>query len=159
DSICSDFGINRLNALLDDPAHDSRPFQELQTVARRNEEEYIRARLTAAALEKYPVNPVEDPGFLRCEPWGLARQMFARHQLEIRQRGNDRLELRYGEWDAHRTIFMDGHKPSGSPTPSPMGQSIGRWEGDTLIIETSGIAANIAWWPTRHIDQFRVVER
>src|SRR2546430_41340 len=81
----------------------------------------------------------DDPGFLRCEPWGLARQMFARHQLEIRQRGNDRLELRYGEWDAHRTIFMDGHKPSGNPTPSPMGQSIGRWEGDTLIIETSGI--------------------
>ena len=132
---------------------------ELQAEAKTREREYLRSRLTDSALKTYPLDPADDPGFLRCEPWGLARQMFARHQLEIRQRGNDRLELRYGEWDAHRTIFMDGHKPSGSPTPSPMGQSIGRWEGDTLIIETSGIAANIAWWPTRHSDQFRVVER
>src|SRR5437867_10446451 len=70
-SICSDIGINRLNALLDDPANDARPFQELQAAARKNEAEYIRARLTSAALEKYPVNPVEDPGCSRCEPWGV----------------------------------------------------------------------------------------
>src|SRR5205823_1660075 len=60
-SICSDVLINRVNALLDDPANDAKPFQQLQVAARRNEDEYIRARMTPAALEKYPVNPVEDP--------------------------------------------------------------------------------------------------
>ena len=59
-SICSDVLINKLNALLDDPANDARPFQQLQMAARKTEEEYIHARLTPAALEKYPVNPVED---------------------------------------------------------------------------------------------------
>src|SRR5579862_1469780 len=132
-SICSDIGINRLNALLDDPANDARPFQELQAASRRTEEEYIRARLTPAALEKYPVNPVEDPGFSRCEPWGVARQMFARHQLEIRQRGNDTLEFRYGEWDQRRTIHMNADKGAINPQPSRLGYSAGHWDRDTLV--------------------------
>jgi len=156
---CTDAGIDRLNALLDNPANDARPFDELQAEAKTREREYIRSRLTDSALKTYPLDPADDPGFLRCEPWGLARQMFARHQLEIRQRGNDRLELRYGEWDARRTIYMDAGKPSANQAPSPMGHSTGRWEGDTLVIETSGIAANIAWWPTRHSDELRVIER
>jgi hypothetical protein len=162
-SICSDFGIGRLNALLDDPANDARPFQQLQTASRRSEEEYIRARLTTAALEKYPVNPVEDPGFSRCEPWGLARQMFARHQLEIRQRGNDIIEFRYGEWDQRRTIHMNADKRPVNQQPSRLGYSVGHWERDALVIETSQIAANLAVWTdgnlVRHSDQLRIVER
>ena len=156
---CTDAGIDRLNALLDNPANDARPFDDLQAEAKTREREYLRSRLTDSALKTYPLDPADDPGFLRCEPWGLARQMFARHQLEIHQRGNDRLELRYGEWDARRTVYMDAGKPSGIQPPSAMGHSVGRWEGATLVIETSGIAANIAWWPTRHSDQLRVIER
>jgi hypothetical protein len=156
---CTDAGIDRLNALLDDPANDARPFEQLQTEAKTVEREYIRSRLTADALKTYPLDPADDPGFLRCEPWGLVRQMFARHQLEIRQRGNDRMELRYGEWDGRRTIYLDGRKPPVNQTPSVMGYSLGRWDGDTLVVETSGVAGNIAWWPARHSDQLRVVER
>jgi hypothetical protein len=162
-SICSDFGISRLNALLDDPANDARPFQELQAAARRSEEQYIRARFTAAALDKYPVNPVEDPGFSHCEPWGVARQMFARHQLEIRQRGNDLIEFRYGEWDQRRTIHMNADKRPVNQQPSRLGYSEGRWDGNVLVIETSQIAANLAVWSdgnlVRHSDQLRIVER
>jgi hypothetical protein len=162
-SICSDFGINRLNALLDDPKNDARPFQELQAAARRSEEEYIRARLTTAALEKYPVNPVDDPGFSHCEPWGVARQMFARHQLEIRQRGNDTIEFRYGEWDQRRTIHMNADKPPANQQPSRLGYSVGHWDRDALVVETSHIAANLAVWTdgkmVRHSDQLRIGER
>src|SRR5215467_4400615 len=162
-SICSDFAIGRLNALLDDPANDARPFQELQAAARKNEEQYIRARLTPAALEKYPVNPVEDPGFSRCEPWGVARQMFARHQLEIRQRGNDTLEFRYGEWDQRRTIHMNSDKIPANQQPSRLGYSVGHWDSNTLTIETSHITENLAVWTdgslVRHSDQLRIVER
>jgi hypothetical protein len=161
---CTDAGIDRLNALLDDPANDARPFEQLRAEAKAYEQEYIRSRLTPAALKTYPLDPADDPGFLRCEPWGLARQMFAPHQLEIRQRGNDRMELRYGEWDARRTIHMDGRKRPVNQTPSRMGYSVGRWDGDTLVVETSGIAANIASWPdlsatAPHSDQLRVLER
>jgi len=161
---CTDVGLDYLNKLLDNPANDARPYTELEEEARAYErEKYIRPRLTAAALKMFPLDPADDPGFLRCEPWGLARQMFAPHQLEIRQRGKDQIELRYGEWDARRTIYMDGRKHPANQAPSRLGRSVGRWDGDTLVIETSGIAANItanlASWSTKHSDQLRVVER
>jgi hypothetical protein len=161
---CTDAGIGRLNALLDDPANDARPFQELQAEAKRFEREYIRSRLTAEALKRYPFDPADDPGFLRCEPWGAARQLFAPHQLEVRQRGADRIELRYGEWDGRRTIYLDGRPRPANQGPTAMGHSVGRWEGETLVVETSGIAANIIMLPDlaamgEHSNQLRIVER
>ena len=149
-----------LNALLDDPANDARPFGEIQAEADNYQRErYLRPRLTAAALKTYPLDPADDPGFLRCEPWGLARQIFARHQIEIRPRGNDRIELRYGEWDARRTVYLDGRARPANKALSVMGHSVGRWEGETLVIETSGIGANRTSWMSEHSDQLRVVER
>jgi len=38
----------------------------------------------------------------------------------------------------HRTIFTDGRKLPDDPNPAWMGYSVGRWEGDTLIVETAG---------------------
>jgi hypothetical protein len=157
---CTDAGINRLNALLDDPANDAIPYQQLRASAARHElETYIQPRLTAEALKTYPLDPADDPGLLRCEPWGLARQMFAPHQLEIRRLGNDRIELHYGEWDAHRTVYVNGRPLPANQPPSRLGYSVGRWEGETLVVETSGVAKNRTGWNAEHSDQLRVVER
>jgi len=38
-----------------------------------------------------------------------------------------------------RQIFMDGRDHPEDPNPSWMGHSIGRWEGDTLVIDTIGL--------------------
>jgi hypothetical protein len=157
---CTDAGIDRLNALLDDPANDSRPYPELRAAADRYQREnYLRPRLTAAALESYPLDPADDPGFLHCEPWGLAKQMFAPHQLEIRQVADDRIELRYGEWEAVRTVYLDGARAPDNQPPSRLGHSIGRFDGETLVVETSGVMAGITWWDAKHSDRLRVVER
>jgi hypothetical protein len=37
-----------------------------------------------------------------------------------------------------RQIFLDGRKHPADPDPSWVGHSIGKWEGDTLIIDTIG---------------------
>jgi hypothetical protein len=162
--MCSEAGIARLNALLDDPKNDARPFRQLQAEAKEAEREYIHARFMNVALETYPIDPVKDPGFARCEPWGVARQMFAPHQFEIRQRGTGVLEFHYGEWDSHRTIYMKPDKLPVNLQPSRMGYSVGHWEDDTLVVETSHIAANIVMWTdldhqARHSDQLRILER
>jgi hypothetical protein len=155
---CTDSGVARLNALLDDPANDNRPFEEISLQADRDQlEQYIRPRLTAAALKTFPLDPADDPGFLKCEPWGFARQIFAPHQMDIRQY-DDRIEIRYGEWDGRRTIYMDGRTRSPTHAASPMGNSVGRYEGNTLVVETSGVGANITFWFT-HSDQLKAVER
>ena len=40
-----------------------------------------------------------------------------------------------------------------------MGYSAGRWDGDTLVVETSGFTNKTALAGTRHTDKLRVVER
>ena len=85
--------------------------------------------------------------------------MFAPHQLEIRRVADDRIELRYGEWEAVRTVYLDGRRAPANQPPSRLGHSVGRFEGETLVVETSGVAAGITWWDAQHSDQLRVVER
>jgi hypothetical protein len=39
---------------------------------------------------------------------------------------------------SYRQIFLDGHELPPDPTPSFMGYSVGRWEGDTLVVDSIG---------------------
>jgi hypothetical protein len=48
---------------------------------------------------------------------------------------------------------------SDPPATAEGGRSVGRFDGQALVIETSGIAANRAPWQAEHSDQLRVVER
>ena len=156
---CTEVGVDYLNALLDDPDNDDRSFGELSREATGHQlQEYLRPRLTAAALETFPLDPADDPGFLECQPWGFAKQVFAPHQMEIRQY-DDRVDILYGEWEARRTVYLDRREPPENQPPSMMGHSVGRYEGEILVIETSGIRANITFWRAEHSDQLRVVKR
>jgi len=38
----------------------------------------------------------------------------------------------------HRTIFMDGRDLPKDPNPTWLGYSVGRWDGDTLVVTSSG---------------------
>src|SRR5437667_12062987 len=41
--------------------------------------------------------------------------------------------------DPPRQIHMDGRPLPKSPDPTWMGYSVGHWEGDTLVVDTSGL--------------------
>jgi hypothetical protein len=60
--------------------------------------------------------------------------------LEVATTGADgAIEVRFEEFDAVRTIHMrDSVNPESVPT-SPLGYSVGRWEGDTLVVRTTRI--------------------
>jgi len=52
----------------------------------------------------------------------------------------DVVVIRSGFWDEERTVYMDGR---GHPQPSERvlgGHSIGRWEGETLVVDTTNFA-------------------
>lgn len=157
---CVQPALDHLNALLDDPANDERAYTSLRGEAVDfGLREYIEPLLSAAARETYPLDQLkDDPGYTICEPWGLARQIFAPHQMELHQDGAI-LDMHYGEWDAHRTVYMDGRSAPPGTTPSLLGYSVGHYEGDTLVIESSHISANITRWWSRHSDQLKVTER
>jgi hypothetical protein len=60
-----------------------------------------------------------------------------------------------------RQIFMDGRKIPADPAPWWNGYSVGRWEGDTLVIDTAGFNDK-GWLDARghgHTEEMRVEER
>ena len=60
-----------------------------------------------------------------------------------------------------RQIFMDGRKHPADMSPTWQGYSVGRWEGDTLVIETTGFNDR-SWLDARgtgHSTEMRVEER
>src|SRR5213594_772318 len=61
----------------------------------------------------------------------------------------------------YRQIFTDGRKLPKDPNPSWFGNSVGHWEGDTLVVESSGF--NDRSWLDRaghpHSEGLRVTER
>lgn len=61
----------------------------------------------------------------------------------------------------HRVIHMDGRELEADTIPSWMGYSVGRWEGETLVVESAGF--NDKTWASRfgvsHTEALRVTER
>jgi hypothetical protein len=62
---------------------------------------------------------------------------------------------------SHRTVYLDGRGHPKDPNPDWMGHSIGRWEGDTLVVDTIGF--NDKSWLDNvghpHTDRMHVTER
>jgi hypothetical protein len=66
-----------------------------------------------------------------------------------------------GDAGAHRVVYMDGRKHPAVLIPSWWGHSIGRWEGDTLVIDTVGYNDRF-WFDSRgtpHTEQLHTIER
>jgi hypothetical protein len=61
-----------------------------------------------------------------------------------------------------RQVFTDGRTLPETTAPSWLGYSVGRWEGDTFVVETAGFRDG-GWLDTRkarpHSDALRVIER
>ena len=66
-----------------------------------------------------------------------------------------------GDAGAHRVVYMDGRKHPDDLLPSWWGHSIGRWEGDTLVIDTIGYNEKF-WFDSRgtpHTEKLHTIER
>jgi len=60
----------------------------------------------------------------------------------------------------YRQIFVDGRAHPKDADPTWMGNSIGHWEGDTLVVDTTGF--NDKGWspmPYPHTEKYHIVER
>ena len=99
----------------------------------------------------------------RCKPSGVSRQFLTPYGVEF----VDLPEMQriyifdIGGPHTYRTIFMDQKTHPANLPPSYYGHSIGRWEGDTLIVDTTGF--NESFWLDRrgspHTEQLKTVER
>ena len=76
----------------------------------------------------------------RCIPSGMPRQMLA-GGFEVMIRGNSIGLLTTGRGLEVRNIWLDGRKPTPDDVlfDSFSGESLGHWEGNTLVVDTHGL--------------------
>lgn len=77
----------------------------------------------------------DDPTAL-CLPWGIPR--FTAFSLQKIFQTTHVVVMLYEFNTTFRQVFTDGRPHPINPQPSWMGYSVGRWDGDTLVIETTG---------------------
>ena len=117
--------------------------------------EYPLTDAARASIAGY--NPETDDPLLDCAIKGMPAIMGAPYPIEFVDEG-ETLLLRIEEYDLRRLIHLEPR--DGSPEPSILGHSTGRWEDDTLVVETS--AMNFGHFDTRGVPlsgDARVVER
>ena len=102
-------------------------------------------------------NRADDPQIF-CEPPGLVRQAgFTPHPLKITQ-NDDHVIIEYEEYGGRRAIFFDDELPK-SGVRSHLGDSVARYEGDSLVIETVNLLANASGHRGKPLsDKIRVTE-
>ena len=58
-----------------------------------------------------------------------------------------------------RLVYLDGREPPPPDVQFDLGYSVGRWEGDTLVIETTNFRPGMSAGPAPNSDQLHIVER
>ena len=83
-------------------------------------------------------NPVSD-----CVPFPLPSIVAAPYLNEIEIRA-DTILIRSELFNVERTVYMDGREHPANGQRTNQGHSIGRWDGEVLVVDTTLFADNIA---------------
>ena len=87
--------------------------------------------------ERIENNGKDHPG-VRCLPSGIPEKLNIPDGLKV-VHTPDLLLFLYESRTIYRQVFTDGRPlPAADVQPTWMGYSIGRWEGDTMVVETMG---------------------
>ena len=97
---------------------------------------------------------------LRCLPDGVPHADLLPEPFKIINAQGEILFL-YEVETIFRQIYTDGRTAPVDPMPTWLGYAVGRWEGDTLVVETTGFNDK-SWLDARghgHSEEMRVEER
>ena len=114
----------------------------------------------AAAMKKAEnaANWIDRDPELKCYLPGIPRATYMPYPFQIVQ-SSAKIQMIYTFSNAARTIHLD--QVAGPPDDTWMGHSVGRWEGDTLVVDVTHF--NDKTWLDRagnfHSDALHVVER
>ena len=140
---CTPETYERITELLNDPASDDLSATEILREIGAHNRQSIAERFTEAARDYAAAFDHRDDPAIQCEPFGAFRSLLHADPIEFEQQA-DRVIIRGEDMASDRTIFIDGRGHPAGLRPTPMGHSIGRYEGSTLVVETVGVSAAIA---------------
>jgi hypothetical protein len=95
---------------------------------------------------------------IRCDQISLTDFIIKQKPIEIVQTPQ-RIFMFFEYAHTFREIWMDGRALPEDPDPSYFGNSVGRWEGDTLVVETVGFNDQTVINGMPHSDAVHLVER
>ena len=121
----------------------------------------LKLPLTPAgeAALKHNLTATIDPESL-CIIGGTPRHNASGLPFEIVQSSKKVVFLYF--YSYYRAIPVDGRKHTDDPDPSFFGEEIGHWEGDTLVVDSTGFKDEKVWIDENanpHSDALHVVER
>ena len=93
-----------------------------------------------------------------CNPLGIPQTYITPYPFQIVHVPNMLIFL-YEYPNAIRFVPIDGRPQAVDPDPSWMGTSVGRWEGDTLVIDAIGFNDKTEVHGFMHTEALHVVER
>jgi hypothetical protein len=119
------------------PANTGVPPKYLNNIAADLKPEEVPMQPWAADLfRQRGANFSRDFPYTRCLPSGPMISSFPAPWKVIQTPGL--VAILYENSTVYRQVFMDGRVLSKDADPTFMGYSVGHWEGDTLVVETSG---------------------
>jgi hypothetical protein len=110
--------------------------------------------------EKYKVvRPENDTGqYSDCMPLAGPQAFAVPYQFQIVE-SSHQIAILNGYPGTFRTIPTEGGLHPADPDPTWMGDSIGHWEGDTLVIDSVGFNNKTEISGYRHTEALHIVER
>jgi hypothetical protein len=95
-----------------------------------------------------------------CVPQSIIYSMQGPFPIEIHQ-GTELLVIKLEYFDHVRVVFLDGRGHPGDDYPhSKQGHSVGRWDGDTLVVDTTHLASSTLMNNgLNHSDNVHLIER
>ena len=117
---------------------------------------------TERGRQAYLNHDSKDDPTANCWFPGVPRIMQSPYPARIIQ-NHDYLVILFEYMTMHRIIPLDGRPHPANMEPSFMGDSVGHWEGDTLIVDTTNLKdVPWTWLDTaghQHSDALHVIER
>ena len=96
----------------------------------------------------------------QCVPYGVPTMMsVAVYPVEFIQTAKQITIISEAFSEVRRVYLGKPQLPIDDVPPGYYGRSVGRWEGDTLIVDTVGIRESVRYQNIPHSDKMRITER
>ena len=123
--------------------------------------EYLKqwqARVQAAREAEAKGQPLAT-GYTHCLPDGMPSMMAAMFPIEFLQSKGQVTVIEEAFTQIRRILLDRPLKAIDDVEPGFYGHSVGRWEGDTLVVDTVGIKEEIRYQNAPHSKELRIKER
>jgi len=120
---------------------------------------WIDAPIARTKLGRAAVPPEEQQPRNKCGTTSIIFDWYWETVVHRISQDDTSVKIEYGQYGFVRTIHLDSDRHPDKVAPSRAGHSIGRWEGDVLVVDTVGFLPGMLGLEVAHGPDLHVVER